>query len=211
MRALSPNRCFTTRTPGRPAFLPNSLFRNIVHVTPLESIFCPDARGCRGNKPFRMNILENRSKKSAETDVKNCPQLEPKSLFRNILPISPYGSRFCRPICLSLSSKSFGMNILATSKKKIVRASTKLRPIRAQTPGANSLLRKILRVSPVGSRFCRASSLSVSCKLFRMNILKETSKKLRATPIQLKYLSRRPFPIPATTRARRQDLRPETP
>ena len=210
MRALSPNRCFLRRTPGSPAFLPNSLFSNILHVTPLDSRFCPDARGCRGNKPFRINILENRSKKSAETDVKNCPQFEPNSLFRRILPVSLYGSRFCRPICLSLPGKSFEMNILAISKKKIVRASTQLRPISAQTPAANSLFRKILRVSPVGSRFCRASSLSASCKLFIMNILKETPKKIASdrssSGTSLVDLSN-PGNHPRTCR----DPRPETP
>ncbi len=118
MRALSPNRCFLIRTTG-PAFLPNSLFCNILHVTLLGSGFCPDARGCRGNKPFRMNILENSSKKSAETDVKNCPQFEPKSIFHKILPVSPYGSRFCRASSLSASCKLFRMNILKETPKKI--------------------------------------------------------------------------------------------
>ena len=169
---------FHHKDSGSPRILSSSLFSNILHVTPLDSRFCPDALGRHGDKSFRMNILEKSPKKSAETDVKNHPQFESKSLFRKILPVSPYGSRFCRPIWLSRPGKSFGMNILATSKKKIVRASTQLRPISAQTSVANSLLRKILRVSPVGSIFCRESSLSSSCKSCRMNILKEPPKKI---------------------------------
>jgi hypothetical protein len=42
-----------------------------------------------------------------------------KSLFRNILPISPYGSRFCQNQPVYLSHKSLEINILENRAEKI--------------------------------------------------------------------------------------------
>jgi hypothetical protein len=78
-----------------------------------------------------MNILENTPITSAEINTQTGLQADHNSLFRNILPVSPCGSRFCRPIGLSPLGKSLGMNILAGSKKKIVRGYTETPPVRA--------------------------------------------------------------------------------
>ena len=178
MRADSPNLCFTHGSPGRLSSAPNSLLCNTLPITYLESIFCGDAHSYLPGNPLRMNILENSPITSAEIDTQTGLQADAKSLFRKILPVSSCGSRFCRPICLSPLSKSFGMNILEGSRKKIVRGYTRTPSVRAISLGAKSLFCKILPVSPCGSRFCRDMSRYPSSKSFRMNILDGTQKEL---------------------------------
>ena len=184
MRADSPNLCFTPGSLGRLASAPNSLFRNILPLTPLVSRFCGDERRYLPSKPLRMNSLENSPGRSDEIGTKTGLQADSKSLFRNILPISPCESIFCRLICRYPLSKSFGMNILAGSKKKIVRGYTQTRPVPALCLEANSLFRNILPVSPCGSRFCPDISGYLPSKSFRMNILEGKREKMWGGPIQ---------------------------
>jgi len=182
MRAASSNLCLTSEILGCFPSASNSLCRNIAPVTTLESIFCWDDRRSIPNKLLRMNSLENSPTTSAEIYTKTGLQADSKSLFRNILPVSPCGSRFCSPIDLSPLGKSFGMNILAGSKKEIVRGYTQTRPVPALFLEANSLFYKILPVSPSGSIFCPDMSGYLPGKSFRMNILEETRKRLWGAP-----------------------------
>ena len=124
MRADSPNLCFIPGSLGRRSSAPNSLLCNTLHITYLESVFCGDAHSYLPGNPLRINILENSPKRSTEIDTQTGLQADHNSLFRNILRLSPCGSIFCRPTCLSPLGKSFGMIILAGSKKKIVRGYT---------------------------------------------------------------------------------------
>ena len=101
------------------------------------------------------------------TDPLTNSECAAKSLFRNILAVSPCGSRFCPDPALSLSSKCLRMNILATSTKKYRGGSE-----------AKSLSQNILAVSPCGSGFCADRSIPQSCKSLIMNILWEMKKKI---------------------------------
>ena len=67
-----------------PGFAANSLFRNILPVTCLESRFCKRKNPCLFSNPNEMNRLQN------------CWNMRvvDKSLFRNILPITYLESRF---------------------------------------------------------------------------------------------------------------------
>ena len=165
MRADWPNLCFTARNLSRPHSAPNSLFHNILPVSRYGSRFCREAHDGSRNKPFRINILGICPKESAQLNAPKRLQFRAKFLFRNILHVSPYGSIFCQPNGLSRCSKSLGMNILGTRRKKIVGAYTQLRPLPARILAANSLLRRILRLSPISSRFCPDSTYyrHVSC------------------------------------------------
>jgi hypothetical protein len=90
-----------------------------------------------------------------------------KSLFRNILPVSPYGSRFCQDQFLSKLSNLFRINILEILTRKIW----------SDQSHAKSLFWKILAISPWGSRFCACCSPVPPNKLLRMNILGKWTRK----------------------------------
>ncbi len=90
-----------------------------------------------------------------------------KSLFQNILPVSPCGSRFCQDRFPSKQPNPFGINILEILTEKIW--SDQLH--------AKSLFWKILPVSLCGSRFCARCSPLPSHKWLRMNILGTWGKK----------------------------------
>ena len=62
------------------------------------------------------------------TDPLKSSQSAANPLFRNILALNPYGSRFCPDPALSPSSKCLIMNILATSTKKNIVESPRLSP-----------------------------------------------------------------------------------
>jgi len=109
---------------------------------------------------------------------------EAKSLFRNILAVSPCGSRFCRDPLRSRLHKSFIINILRglTGKMWSDRSQPK------------SLFWNILHVSSCGSRFYKDPSRSISDKSLRMNILEKARKKIAGVdPVKL------PWPIRQTT------------
>ena len=59
-------------------------------------------------------------------------QGEAKSLFRNILPASPSGSRFWPHYPISQSRKSFRTSILADRSRKIIRTDIPALPSRCQ-------------------------------------------------------------------------------
>jgi hypothetical protein len=105
------------------------------------------------------------------TDPLTSSECTAKSLFRNILALSPYGSRFCPDPALSPSSKCLRMNTLATCTKKCCGGSE-----------AKSLSQNILTVSPFGSRFYADTSLSKPRKSLRMNILWIMKKKISKRP-----------------------------
>ena len=117
MHALSPNVA-----PASPAITgyrseAKSLFWNISPISILVSIFCADVlRPCRV-KPFRMNILE--------IDAKKMPRpigllTNPKSLFRNILPVSPCGLRFCGQFTRYPQCNTNEIKILSRTQRKNV-------------------------------------------------------------------------------------------
>jgi len=85
------------------------------------------------------------------------------SFVRNILRVSPYGSRFCGELKLPGKRKSFEMNILPGT----------LENIRIRTSECKSLFWNILRVKSLESRFCRDRNRSREYKLFEINILAE--------------------------------------
>ncbi len=116
MHAGSPNRFSTTDPLTNSHCGVKSLFRNILAVSPCESIFCPHPALSPSSKCLRMNIL-------AISTRKYSGESEPKSLSQNILAVSPCGSRFCADTGLSKTSKSLRMNILWMMKKKISKRS----------------------------------------------------------------------------------------
>jgi len=116
------------------------------------------------------------------TDARNDFRPKAKSLFQNILLLSPCGSRFyADPISVPLR-KSLRINHFPTTDFRI---EFELE--------AKSLFQNILPISPCGSRFCGDSPLSPSHKCLRMNILGIwTTKKEYAqlmAPILLSFRS----------------------
>jgi hypothetical protein len=92
-----------------------------------------------------------------------------KSLFWNILAVSPCGSRFCQDRFRSKLPNPFGINILGSLTEKMW----------FDQPHAKSLFWKILPVSSCGSRFCADSTRSEANKSLRMNILEKPIEKNR--------------------------------
>ena len=90
-----------------------------------------------------------------------------KSLFRNILAVSPCGSRFCPDPLRSKRTKPFRINILRSLTEKMW----------SHRSQAKSLFWKILPVSSCGSRFCKDPRRSSPDKSLRMNILEKAREK----------------------------------
>jgi len=105
------------------------------------------------------------------TDPLTSSECAAKSLFHQVLALSPYGSRFCPAPAPSPSCKCLRMNILAIRSKKYCGESE-----------ANSLSQNMLAVSPCGSIFCADTSLSKPRKYLRMNILRIMKKKISKRP-----------------------------
>ena len=101
----------------------------------------------------------------------NGPRTGAKSLFRNILPISPCGSGFCPDHSRPKLSNPFGINILGILTEKMWHG---LFP----QSSAKSLLWKILPLSSCGSRFCKHMHRSTTSKSLRMNILEKWTEKM---------------------------------
>ena len=156
MRTGSPNRFRTTHNPSSSDAQAKSLFWNILPVTPYGSRFCADSARYPLSKSFRMKILGNRRKKYVETSDRPGPEARPKSLFRKILPLSPFGSRFCPDKVRSNTGKSFRMRILEKQEKKkcgerrSTARSPSLRPHRE--PWDSSCARR----RPLCRRWCRS-------------------------------------------------------
>jgi hypothetical protein len=71
------------------------------------------------------------------TDPERGTESKRKSLFWNILAVSPCGSRFYADRALSVTHKFLGMNILAKPEKKIVRDISGRTPNLPRNSGAN--------------------------------------------------------------------------
>jgi hypothetical protein len=99
-----------------------------------------------------------------------CPQV--KSLFRNILPVSPCGSRFCPPPDRSNQPNSFRINILEIVTEKIWSDRSQVK----------SLFWNILPVNSCGSRFCGDQDRYQASKSLIMNILEKWREKNRRHP-----------------------------
>src|SRR6266702_1738427 len=84
-----------------------SLSYNILVVSPCGSIFYPDWRRHSVIKSLRINILADRREKMWAARYPNCLRPRAKSLFQNILPVTPCGSRFYPDPWLSPPTKSF--------------------------------------------------------------------------------------------------------
>lgn len=104
--------------------------------------------------------------------LSSLPLLEAKSLFCNILPLSPCGSRFCGSLALSITCKSFKNNILQRSIPKNTNPN----------PAAKSLFPNILRVSSLNAIFYREIATSIFAKLLRINILDSRREKRTQIP-----------------------------
>ena len=96
------------------------------------------------------------------------PTPAPGSLFPDLLPVSHFCSRFCRPQSESLKCNSFAISNLATCPKK----ST-------QKDEAKSLFSNILPISPCRSIFCQDQSRSQRANCLKINILGRIAKKIR--------------------------------
>ena len=94
-----------------------------------------------------------------------------KSLFRNILPLSPCGSRFCPDHSRSELSNPFGINILGILAEKMGSG-----PVPQSS--AKSLFWKILPLSCCRSRFCKHEDRAPTSKSLRMNILEKWTEKM---------------------------------
>src|SRR5690348_8962199 len=115
MRAASPNR-FSTPNPGPPTSEAYSLFRNILLISPCESIFCQVAPRLEPANFLRINILSPTRGK-----ISLLPQ-STNSLFRKILPVKSLESIFCETLGISHSANSSRFNILQTTGwRKILR------------------------------------------------------------------------------------------
>ena len=90
-----------------------------------------------------------------------------KSLFRNILAVSPCGSRFCQDPLRSKLPKSFRINILGIPTEKMW----------SDCSQPKSLFWNILPVSSCGSIFCPDQTRSPLTKSLRMNILEKKREK----------------------------------
>jgi hypothetical protein len=55
---------------------------------------------------------------AAITDLRSGSTLRDSSLFQNILPTSPFASRFCQDQAISMPNKPFEINILEETCKK---------------------------------------------------------------------------------------------
>jgi hypothetical protein len=96
-----------------------------------------------------------------------CIRPEAKSLYRNILAVSPCGSRFCRDPFRFKRTKSFRIKILRSLLEKMW----------SDRSQAKSLFWNILAVSSCGSRFCKDPRQAIQDKPLRMNILEKEREK----------------------------------
>ena len=108
-----------------------SLFRNILPVSRCDSRFCRSICRSAHSKSLGMNTLAGSREKIVrgytETPPVRAPSLGANSLFRNILPVSPCGSRFCPDMSRYPPSKSFRMNILDGTQKNVGGGPTRRR------------------------------------------------------------------------------------
>jgi hypothetical protein len=128
----------------------------------------------------------------SRADPNTTCQSEVKSLFQNILRVSPCSSRFCRDPLPALLCKAFRMNILGATKKESRRHQRQ----NALRTAPKSLFQKILHVSPCGSRFYGDEAPSPSLKPLRMNILGKQREKMSKGSIRSESAS----PLPPQLR-----------
>src|SRR4029077_4658268 len=91
-------------------------FQRISVVSPYGSIFYMDSARSGVRKSLEINILGEPSRKECRLSQ---PDFTAKSLFRNILPVSPYGSRFYADLSQPRTSKLLGIKILEERSKKM--------------------------------------------------------------------------------------------
>src|SRR6266496_1728396 len=106
------------------------------------------------------------------TDLRTSPQFETKSLFSNILALSPCHSIFYPDTSRFRQDKSFRINSLWKAVQK--NQTDQLGEFEA-----NPLFQKILAISRCPSIFYLNEPLSARSKSLRMNILEKRSKKNR--------------------------------
>jgi hypothetical protein len=92
-----------------------SLLRNILDISPCVSRFYGTQESPRIHKSLKINILRE-SEKNKQTP--NRPDPAPKSLFHNILAISPCGSIFYADLAQPNSRKCLEIKILENRNKK---------------------------------------------------------------------------------------------
>ena|SRR6266700_107450 len=106
-------------------------------------------------------------------DPSTTSRSEVKSLFQNILRVSPSGSRFCGVPFPSLLCKPFRMNILGNRKKE----NSRHQRHNALRTVPKSLFQNILPASSCGSRFYGDEAPSLPLKPLRMNILEKPRER----------------------------------
>jgi len=123
-------------------------------------------------------------------------QYSAKPLFWNMLHASPCESRFCADPLRNSISKSIRINILENTTERTYRDKS---AYDHQYP-VKSLFRKILAISPCGSRFCGVTAQYPTHKSLEMNILQKQREKNRETlsaqiPGRRRQLARQPRPL----------------
>ena len=116
MREGSPKQ-FSTTDPLDSLPEPKPFFRCNLAISHCESIFYPEPGQRHLPKLFRINVLANNTEKMPGARVLDS---EAKSLFQNILAVSPFDARIYTDPRRSESGKSVRMNILRTDMQKNV-------------------------------------------------------------------------------------------
>jgi len=126
------------------------------------------------------------------TDLRTSPQFETKSLFSNILALSPCHSIFYPDTSRFRQDKSFRINSLWKAVQK--NQTDQLGEFEA-----NPLFQKILAISRCPSIFYLNEPLSARSKSLRMNILEKRRKKIENSPTfpRLPFSSCRAIIFPA--------------
>jgi hypothetical protein len=137
----------------------NSLFGNILPVSPYTSIFCGRSSPSQFIKSFKNNNLNERPVDIALSDPTTA---HTNSLFSKILPVSPVDSRFWPDPGLLVASKSFRTNILQVSSEKKRRPYS--HPIKSRNPNrpeAPSLKPNARTQTPEPEPRCKISKQSL--------------------------------------------------
>jgi hypothetical protein len=142
----------------------NSLFSNIVHVTPKESSFCAPAPYPIGCNLKKTSILPARAQKQMLSPLGFAAQKRAaNSLFDNILPVTPKESGFCKPA-------------FAPHRRNFKKTNTLLNQYQIHMH-PKSLFRKILPITPTESRFCVPTVRPIRCNFKKTEILSDQGKK----------------------------------
>ncbi len=153
-----------TRIRGGHRFQANSLFHKILPATTPESIFCAPAPCPVGCNLKKTSTLPDRAQEQVFSVLGfAASKCAAKSLFGNILHVTPRESRFCKLAHASHRRNFKKTNILLN------RHQIKMQP--------NSLFGNILHITPTESRFCVPLPCPIRCNLKKTEILSDQAQK----------------------------------